>query len=33
MTSMDLGNISDRKWSIFACSAIKGEGKLIKILY
>ena len=32
MTAMDLGNITDRKWSIFACSAIKGEGKLINLI-
>lgn len=23
---LELNNINDRKWSIFACSALKGEG-------
>ncbi len=35
MELMELNNIMNRLWSIFACSAIKGEGKLniIKLNY
>ena len=28
MSLMELENITNRKWSIFACSAIKGEGNI-----
>jgi signal recognition particle receptor subunit beta len=29
MELMELNNIMNRMWSIFACSAIKGDGKYI----
>ena len=33
MSLMELENITNRKWSIFACSAIKGEGNINIIFF